>query len=98
MISPTTLMCHFEFYGYSNLASKNRPPLLLRFLEQALSPVPPNTCMGSALYVTGDRQVPLGLTCLRLRVHRSPDLTLRPHGKLGPQKLFGMMCRARWYN
>ena len=56
MISPTTLMCHFEFYDYSNLA---------------LSPVPPNACMGSALYATGDRQVSPGLTCLRLRVHRS---------------------------
>ena len=56
MISPTTLMCPFDFYGYSNLASKSQPPLLS---EQDLSPVPPNMCMGSALYATGDRQVPL---------------------------------------
>ena len=59
MVSPTTLMCHFEFYDYSNLASQSRPPFLLGFPEQALSPVPPNACMGSALYATGDRQVPL---------------------------------------
>ena len=53
MISPSTLMCHFEFYGYSNSASKSQPPPLLRFSEQALSPVPPNTCMGSVLYFRG---------------------------------------------
>ena len=59
MIPPTTLMCHFEFYGYSNLAYQSRPPFLLGFSEQALSLVPPNACMGSTLYATGDRQVPL---------------------------------------
>jgi hypothetical protein len=71
MNSLTTLMCHFEFYGYFNLARQSRPPFLLRFLEQALSPVPPNACTRSALYAMSDRQVPPGLTCLRLRVHRS---------------------------
>ena len=73
MISPTTLMCHFEFYDYSNLASKSQPPFLLQFLEQALSPVPPNVCMGSALYATGDWQVLSGLTCVFLRVHKHSD-------------------------
>ena len=71
MISPTTLMCHFEVYCYSNSISQNWPPFLPRFLEQALSLVPPNACMGSALYATGDRQVPPGLTYPRLCVHRS---------------------------
>ena len=56
--------------GYSNSTSQNRPPFLPGFLEQALSPVPPNVCMGSTLYAAGDRQVPSGLICLRLRVHR----------------------------
>ena len=44
--------------GYSNSTSQNRPPFLPGFSEQALSLVPPNACMGSALYATGDRQVP----------------------------------------
>ena len=70
MISPTTLTCHFEFYGYSNLASQNRPPFLPGFSEQALSLVSPNACMGSTLYAMGDRQAPPGLPYLRLRVHR----------------------------
>ena len=70
MISPTTLMCHLEVHYYSNLTSQNQPPFLPGFSEQALSLVPPNACMRSALYAAGDRQVPSGLTCLRLRVHR----------------------------
>ena len=70
MISPTTLMCHFEFYGYFNLARQSRPPFLLGFSKQALSPIPPNMCMGSALYAMGDRQVLSGLTCVFLRVHK----------------------------
>ena len=70
MISLTTPMCHFEVYGYSNSTNENRPPFLLGFSEQALSSIPPNVCMGSTLYATGDRQVLSGLTCVFLRVHK----------------------------
>ena len=100
MISPTTLMCHFEFYGYSNLASQSRPPFLPRFSEQALSPVPPNTCMGPALYATGDRtqdrhEVLSWLDLCVSTCAQATHLTLRLQDKLGPHKPFRMTCRLK---